>query len=392
MKRKILTRFLLLSIILIAVFVQFSITGLNLFSYKDGLKITTGEIESLKPKYPLTMSVERNIYSDEISLNYKFLNLFTIKSIKADLVENNYVYLGGKPLGITLGNNGVIISGIVDVITDYGLESPCKGCGINAGDVLLKIDDFDIFTAEDISKILSNCKDTVKLTLKQKSGISEVVIKPVQDALTKSKKLGISIQNCVSGVGTLTFINPDDGRYGALGHQISDGSSTILSNATGNIYNCNVIGSVKSERGKPGELKGVFNKFDSPIGSIDKNSEYGIFGFYNADYSDMEKIDLGNRFGVKNGKAQIYTTIYGETPQLYDIDIVKANKQDLPDEKGMVINVTDKRLLEKTGGIVQGMSGSPIIQDGKLIGAVSHVFISDPSKGYGMYIDWMVGN
>ena len=121
----------------------------------------------------------------------------------------------------------------------------------------------------------------------------------------------------------------------------------MLSNATGNIYNCNVIGSVKSERGKPGELKGVFNRFDSPIGNIDKNSEYGIFGFYNADYSDMEKIDLGNRFTVKNGKAQIYTTIYGETPQFYDIDIVKANKQDLPDEKGMVINVTDKRLTEK---------------------------------------------
>ena len=346
----------------------------------------------MEPNYPITMSVKSDSERNSVSLEYKFLNIFSIKKFKATLVTEKYVYLGGKPIGITLGNNGVIISGVTDVITDEGLVSPCKGHNIAPGDLLLKIDDKNINSVEDITSALNNCGKNVTLKVKQKNKTVSFTITPAIDTLSKKKKLGMYIKESISGVGTLTYINPGDNRFGALGHQISEKDSVSLSNAQGNIYKCNIIGSVKGERGKPGELRGVFNKFEAPIGSIDKNLQTGIYGYYTSKTDNLTKIDLGNRLSVKIGKAQIYTTIYGEEPKYYDIEIVKANSQNEPSEKGLVINVTDKKLIEKTEGIVQGMSGSPIIQNGKLIGAVSHVFVNDPTRGYGMYIDWMIGN
>jgi stage IV sporulation protein B len=159
----------------------------------------------------------------------------------------------------------------------------------------------------------------------------------------------------------------------------------------GDIYQCSIIGIVKGERNKAGELRGLINKSAGIYGTIDKNNHFGIFGEAKEILTEKsEKISVGGKYAVKPGKAFIRTTIAGETPQLYEIEIVKTNFQGGKSEKGMVIRVTDENLLKITGGILQGMSGSPIIQDGKLVGAVTHVFVNDPSKGYGMYIDFML--
>ena len=180
----------------------------------------------------------------------------------------------------------------------------------------------------------------------------------------------------------------DGNKFYALGHAIKDMNGEDIVANGGNIYNANIVGFVRGQKGKAGELNGSFSTLGNSFGNITANNIYGLYGDLN-NKSSGEKIILGSKNDVQPGTAYIYTTIDGIVPQKYEIQIIKANNQNSPSEKSMVLRITDKRLLETTGGIVQGMSGSPIIQNGKLIGAVTHVFVSDPTKGYGIYVDWM---
>ncbi len=205
--------------------------------------------------------------------------------------------------------------------------------------------------------------------------------------MTGRKKIGLWLRDGISGIGTLTYVDPSNMRYGALGHPIDESTEYI----GGAIYGANIYGYIKGEKGKAGELSGSYDPSDV-IGSIDKNNKFGIFGKYRGDIASKEMIPLGSKSTVKPGKAHIYTTIDGCCSKRYEIEIIKCNVQNKADSKGMVIRITDKELLERTNGILQGMSGSPIIQNGKLIGAVTHVFINDPTKGFGMYIDFMLPN
>ena len=162
----------------------------------------------------------------------------------------------------------------------------------------------------------------------------------------------------------------------------------------GNIYKCNIVGYNKGTRGNPGELRGLFLKTGIVAGTLDKNTEFGVYGTVAKTYTNSlsKLMEVGFKDSVKTGPAKILCTIDGNEPKEYDIEIVKLSYQTKSDKKSMVIRVTDKKLIASTGGIVQGMSGSPIIQNGKLIGAVTHVFVSDPTKGFGLYIDWMIDN
>ena len=179
-----------------------------------------------------------------------------------------------------------------------------------------------------------------------------------------------------------------------MGHAISlDGSGVPLDITGGNIYNCNIVGIRVGQKGEAGQLLGVFNTTDSAVGDIDRNNEYGVYGkVYNiAEYTaDLNEIEIGGTATVKPGKAKILSCINGKQVKEYDIEIIKTNYQNNSEAKSMVIRVTDNELLKQTGGIVQGMSGSPIIQGGKLIGAVTHVFLNDSTKGFGLFIDWMI--
>ena len=197
----------------------------------------------------------------------------------------------------------------------------------------------------------------------------------------------------VSGIGTLTYVNKQTNAFAALGHAITDNDNDV-DVAGGSVYNCKLLGIDKGEKNNPGQLRCMFLQSDEVKGEIYKNTKYGVYGRIDNLEGLVDPnltLKLGGRLSVKPGKAYIVSSVSGIREE-YEIEIIKASYQAKANDKSLVFRVKDRRLLELTGGIVQGMSGSPIVQNGKLIGAVTHVFMADPTKGYGVYSDWMVEN
>lgn len=336
-----------------------------------------------------------------VSCSYeRAYGLPTIKDIVKTLfnkesndVNNNkekvYVYLGGYPLGFTINCKGVIVIA----------NSNSSAKDIKEGDVITKIENMEINSAEDIYLIVNGDEylgKELNVTYLRNGIEKQTKITPVFDELTRLYKLGLWIRDNAAGVGTLTYIRQDNLRFGALGHPVCDiDTGATLPVNSGNIYKCNVVGYKRGEKGNPGELKGLFLRNGSIYGSLDANNKFGVYGNFSKKFVNKfagDVVEVAGRDEVKSGKAKIRCTIDGAEPKDYDIEIVKTYFQQTQDNKSMFIRVTDKELLSTTGGIVQGMSGSPIIQNGKLVGAVTHVFVSDPTKGYGVYADWMINN
>ena len=294
------------------------------------------------------------------------------------------VYLGGFPAGFEVKSKGATVVKLTDVVTNEGVVSPAKDAGILEGDTLLSVGGVDIFCADDVSKGLDrNTEGSVVITVLRdgKETLKEIV--PAKD-INGKKRLGLMLRDGTSGIGTMTFID-GSGNFMALGHPICN-ENGIIDIGGGEIFRCSIFGVNKGERGRAGELKGIFVS-DSPIGVVTKNTSRGIVGKMKDDYGfdDLPNIAIGK---AEMGKASIITCVDGVIPKEYDVSIVKTdgNKND----KNLVIKVTDKNLLREAGGIVQGMSGSPIVQNGKLVGAVTHVFVNDPTRGYGIGIDNML--
>lgn len=336
-----------------------------------------------------------------LSHSYSFYNdLHTYQniSISTSAKRADYVYVGGMPIGMTLFCKGVIIIGVTDITTENGNFSPSKTAGLENGDILTEIAGQNIEGVVSLDHIINSQENfgknlKLKYIRKNKERITEII--PALDAASGKYKLGLWIRDSAAGIGTLTFMkdNKQGYNFGALGHPICDPDTlTVVPVKSGDIYRCNVIGVKKSEKGAPGELKGVFLKEGKKLGEIKKNNKFGVFGsMQNKIINPLypKPIEICQRKAVKPGKAKIVTTI-GDEVKEYNIEIIKTNYQKSSEEKSMVIRVVDDELLKKTGGIVQGMSGSPIIQNGKLVGAVTHVFINDPTKGFGVYLDWMI--
>ncbi|MDE6566082.1 MAG: SpoIVB peptidase [Clostridia bacterium] len=310
---------------------------------------------------------------------------------KTDTSSNRQVYLGGQPIGVEIKPNGLMIESILPVVTKDGVVTPLSDCDIKKGDLLKKINGQNVLSSEDISSSIENAnKDNIELSLTRNGNDFTIIAKAVLDSISGEYKLGLSVSDATDGIGTLTFVDIKDGRYGALGHPISeiygkDGSNSV----NGFICNANVFSVYKGEKNRAGELVGNLVK-DVKLGNIDTNETQGIFGEYTGDTSGLKKISVASHKNVKPGKAQIVSSAFTGKPTYYDIEIIKACKQEKDKPKGILYRVTDERLIKLCGGIVQGMSGSPIVQKGKLVGAVTHVFLSDSTKGYGTYIDWMI--
>ena len=302
------------------------------------------------------------------------------------------VYLGGEPIGIGLAESGLIVTGLVDVITDEGTACPSRGTDILTGDVILSVNDEPIEGIGDFAKKIQNAEgNIVTLSVKRGNSVHSVTLAPVTDVLTGLKKLGLTLKSGINGIGTLTFVT-EDGKFGALGHGIVDADTgkPFLTDK-GSVYSCRINGYKKPTNGVAGELSGTFIDRNHPIGSISKCNEFGVYGRMDKEIT-ADKISVAPAKEVKTGKAHIYTTIEGDSPKAYSIEIIKSANQRKSKEKSLLIRVTDEALLSQTGGILQGMSGSPIVQDGKLIGAVTHVLVNDSTLGYGLYIDWMLEN
>lgn len=320
-----------------------------------------------------------------------FLCLFIVCTICFSCIKyntvyaDNSIYLGGMPAGFSLKTNGAYVVGLCDVVTDNGTFSPAKDANIKVGDIILSIDGSDISTAKDIEKEIINKTNIVAEVKRQDKTISLLNIKPAKD-LSGNYKLGIFIREDVCGIGTVTFINGN--RFASLGHPVIDDCGGIMEINGGSVFECNITGCIKGEKGKAGELRGVFLKTNA-VACIDKNLYCGVYGDLdkNFDKSKLKKIEQGI---AVPGDACIYTTIDGREPKCYSISIIKVDN--FGDNKNFVVKVIDKDLLEKTGGIVQGMSGSPIVQNDKIVGAITHVFINDPTRGFGISVDKMLNN
>lgn len=330
---------------------------------------------------------------NEYVVNYKLFNLFDILSLKVK-VSDNSVYLGGDCLGFSLKTKGLLIVGSNYVFTKNGAINPFVNSGLKVGDVVKTINGIEVVSVDQLSEILNNCNgDSLSLLVDRNNQNIECSIKPEKDMFSGEYKLGLWIKNNTEGVGTLTFIDDDNLRFGSLGHAIySSGNNQPIEINSGEVYDCNVVGIKKGVDGVPGEIMGSFSK-TNVLGEIDKNCNYGVYGYFNKNdtlLNSKQLISVGGRSAVKPGKAQIFSSLDGENIKAYDIEIIKANYQANSNEKSLVFRVIDDELLDATGGIIQGMSGSPIVQNNKIIGAVTHVFVNDPTKGFGLYIDWML--
>ena len=308
-----------------------------------------------------------------------------VSSAQADTVR--MLIPGGQVVGVALKTQGVLV---VSRMSRQDIKTPLR-----VGDVILSVQGKEIASAQELAQRVSEADaDSIELSVLRAGRAIRLTAAAPVSSTDGRRRLGVWVRDSTAGVGTLSYIDPDTQVYGALGHAIVDGDTgDMLSVKDGAILRSDVVGVTRGERGRAGELKGSFLKQGQQIGTLQQNSVYGIYGTLQTQMEDLlypQGLPVGERGQVHEGSAVIISTVDGQGPKEYDVQILRCFDQDKPSQKGMILRVTDERLLEKTGGIVQGMSGSPILQDGRIIGALTHVYLSDPTQGYGMYIEWML--
>ncbi len=331
-------------------------------------------------------------------VQFKILGLVPIRTVEVDVLPEVKVIPGGNSIGVVLHSRGVIVVGHSPIATvDDQQVNPAKEGGIAVGDVILSMNGILVQSDSQVADIIDqNGKEERELEIVFKRGDQEMRsnIKPALCNDTKRYRIGLFVRDSAAGVGTLTFYHPQSRSYGALGHVITDSDTNQpIDCEQGKIVAAKVSGIQHGLRGQPGEKIGVFIEEDQLLGNIQKNTKFGIYGNLSTELSNelyAEAISVASMNQIQLGDAEILTVVNGQAIERFRIEIQKVNLQEYPEGKGLVIKVTDPILLEKTGGIVQGMSGSPIIQNGKIIGAVTHVFVHDPTRGYGCFIDWML--
>lgn len=394
---------------------------INISYYPAEIKIAKGENKSIDVLFPFSLSALHNedtivqstynqnttkgfkksyqingIEAGEAKFQLKLLGLIPIKRFDVNVVKRQSLVPGGNALGVRLNTKGVLVVAVTDILgVDGKRYNPAKEAGIKTGDSILEINDIKVKDAEHVVELLNQAQDKkIKIVIERNRIRFETEVIPVKSMQDNCYRLGIWVRDKTAGIGTLTFYNSDSKIFGALGHGITDmDTGNLLNVEYGKITNAKIVNIEQGRRGSPGEIRGIFYETENILGEIIKNSPYGIFGVIGDEFIRSNKtkpIPIGFKEEVKEGKAHILTTINNDKIEKFEIEIIKAQPQQYPSQKSMTVKITDKRLLQKTGGIVQGMSGSPIIQNGKLIGAITHVFVNDPTKGYGIYIEWML--
>jgi stage IV sporulation protein B len=344
-------------------------------------------------KHSVSMTASKN-GKNEILLEFAGI---PIKKVDVHVLKDFRVIPGGQSIGVKLNTVGVLVVGHHLINTISGKKSPGEIAGIKIGDIITEINGNKIEKMTDVAPFVQNAGQegkALEMVISRESGKFTTKLTPLKDKGENIYKLGLYIRDSAAGIGTMTFVHPESKKYGALGHVISDmDTKQPIVVEDGQIVRSTVTSIEKGSNGDPGEKLARFSSDREIVGNIQKNSPFGIFGemvkeLKNGVMDNPLPIALSHQ--VKEGPAKILTVVNDDRVEEFDIEIVSTIPQKFPATKGMVIKVTDPKLLKKTGGIVQGMSGSPIIQDGKLIGAVTHVFVNDPTSGYGVHIEWML--
>ncbi len=357
-----------------------------------GLNISDNNGETIEAVNSESEKVTHKAGKMDLSVNLAGL---TVKDFTVNVIPNTVVIPSGEAIGLRLFTSGVLVVGMSEIKgEDNNNHMPYKDSGIKEGDMITKVDNEVVTCTSDLTKkINSSNGNAVTLTYERDGNKYNTNIIPTKTD-EDEYKLGLWVRDAASGVGTISFYEPKTGEFAALGHGILDvDTEELIDIARGDIVTSKIISIVKGEKGKPGELQGSIEN-GKIIGEVYKNTNFGIYGklnnIENLKNENVKEMKVMPRNEVKEGKASILCTLENNKQEEYEIEIEKVYTSSNRANKNMIIKVTDERLLQKTGGIIQGMSGSPIIQDGKFVGAVTHVMVNNPEKGYGIFADTML--
>lgn len=318
----------------------------------------------------------------------KLLGTIPVKDVGITDKPSGTVFVSGEAFGIKLYTDGVIVVGTKDVELDDKTVNPAKEAGICVGDVIISINGINVYSSDDVIDAINNNNGLdYRIKVKRDGRYKNFTLKPVYSNKEGCYKAGMWVRDSTAGIGTVTFYNKQSGMFAALGHQINDvDTNEIIPLLEGEAVGATVTGVQSGNKNAAGSLCCRFE--DYTVGRLMENTSCGIYGSYTSVSDKTKEYTVAAAQEVKKGSAQIISTVDGNSPQTYDIEIVKVNYKG-DGEKDIVFKVKDDKLIEKTGGIVQGMSGSPIIQNNKLVGAVTHVIVDNPKKGYGIFAQTM---
>lgn len=353
-----------------------------------------------KIEYKSVYSVENNsLYQVDyqnsskvspVENDIKLLGIIPVKTTSIIQSKPKKVSVGGESFGIKLYTDGVIIVGIRDVETDKGKCNPAKEAGLEKGDIIIEINGKKVYSADSVTDILNdnNGKD-YKITVKRNGNYKEFLLKPAYSSSQGCYKVGLWVRDSTAGVGTITYYDKSNNTVSALGHPITDvDTNEIMPILDGEAVRATVTKIYKSKAGEAGSLCCEFT--NDIIGTLKKNCQSGIYGKYTCTLKNTYEYEVASPNEIVRGPVQILCTIDSGKAKFYNAQISRISYRENKKGKNMVVKITDERLLEKTGGIVQGMSGSPIIQNGKLVGALTHVIVDSPEKGYAIFAQDMV--
>lgn len=362
-------------------------------------KINKGECLNISSKIPVTAvyngaKMSRSVYEhkvgDTFSVDLKMFGLIPFSNTEVEVVDEMYVAVLGNPFGMKIYTDGVLVIELSDVETENGIKNPAKDADIRVGDYVKSVNGKSITCNEDLSAVvMSSNGDSMKFEIIRDDKTVFCNVKAVKDKESGVYRAGIWVRDSSAGIGTLTFYSPQSDVVCGLGHGICDGdTSTLLSLQSGQLVNAQIVSVTKGDSGSPGELNGRLS-FDN-IADISLNADNGVYGLLKGNIGISTLTEVALKQEITDGNAQILCTVDGTTPKLYSCTVKKRNSAYLSKTQNLIVTVTDKELLDLTGGIVQGMSGSPILQNGRLIGAITHVLVDDPTTGYAIFAENML--
>lgn len=406
---------------LLVFLVFFLLSLVAVWSVPPEVHLTPGEVGRLRVGFPLSLFAPegarpflagsvargsellfRSTAAGATHIELKLLGAVALRKVAVKISAERKVVPGGQAIGVLLAAQGVIVVGHQPLHGIDGTQRyPAREAGVEVGDVILRVNGIAVHHAEDLARLVSEAgfrHESMHITLRRAGRVISRRMAPVVcdwppegDGRRQRAMLGLFVEDPAAGVGTLTFYDPATMAFAALGHRINElGGQRHVWLEGGKIVAARISGIEQGQRGSPGEKIGTFSGPEDIIGTIESNSQFGLFGRLEVALVSREEIPVALAHQVRVGPASIFTVVQGTEVQEFEVEIVRIYHQSRPRDKGLVLKVTDPRLLSMTGGIVQGMSGSPIVQDGRLAGAVTHVFVNDPTRGYGVLAEWML--
>lgn len=388
----------------IFVFILGSLIWFGFFSLPSHVTLIQGERFSLQVgpaigSQPVTAKRLKDTEFEAKSVgvfedHYRLFGKIPIKKTQIEVLEQTHVIPCGNTIGVKIETDGVLVIGTDAVVTsEQQTRNPAQEADLQIGDLIVRAQNHSITNTDQLKDIIAQSKGApLSLTVLREDKEQELWIQPLWQQADQTYHIGAWVRDSAAGIGTMTFYDPQKQRFAALGHGITDmDTNDMLRIGNGEIVSTRVTRIKKGEAGNPGELQGHFTS-DMALGTIDTNTDCGVFGtLYEKEALPAHAVlPLASHSSITVGPAEILCTLHGEQVASYQIEIEKVSPQAWQSTKGMVIRMTDPELIAKSGGIVQGMSGSPIIQNGKLVGAVTHVFVNDPTRGYGIFIENML--